>query len=122
MGINRIRQNEAEALKACSSLSEIKPSKGFRDVSIILSILLLTIILCLIVIPWQQSISGTGKVTVYSPINRLQTIQSAIAGRVKQWHVSEGQHVKKGELLLELTEIEDKYLAPKQLERLDKYL
>ncbi len=122
MGVNRIRQNEAEALEACSSLSEIKTTKGFRDISIVLSLLLLTIVICLIVIPWQQSISGTGKVTVYSAMNRPQNIQSAIAARVKQWHVTEGQHVKKGELLLELTEIDDKYLAPKQLERLEDQL
>lgn len=69
-------------------------------------------------VPWQQNIRGTGKVTAFTPGNRPQNVESAIPGRIASWKVREGQFVNKGDTILTLTEVKDKYFDPKLLMRL----
>jgi multidrug efflux pump subunit AcrA (membrane-fusion protein) len=71
-------------------------------------------------LPWQQNISATGEVTALSPENRPQTIQSAIPGRIDRWYVQEGDYVNKGDTILSLTEIKDKFFDPELLLRLEE--
>jgi len=78
-------------------------------------------ILCMFV-PWQQNINGSGMVTAFSPQERPQTIQTLIAGKIDKWHVQEGQFVKKGDTILTISEIKDKYLDPRMIERLDNQI
>ncbi|MCU0450759.1 MAG: biotin/lipoyl-binding protein, partial [Bernardetiaceae bacterium] len=47
-------------------------------------------------LPWQQNITAEGSVTALTPQDRPQTVESAIAGRIKKWYVREGQNVRKG--------------------------
>ncbi|UII29821.1 HlyD family secretion protein [Fulvivirga ulvae] len=76
-------------------------------------------IICLF-LPWQQNIRGEGKVTALTPQNRPQTVESAIAGRIKEWKVMEGEYVKQGDTILTLSEIKDKYFDPDLLKRLEE--
>ncbi|MBL6448171.1 HlyD family efflux transporter periplasmic adaptor subunit [Fulvivirga sp. 29W222] len=78
-------------------------------------------IVCLF-LPWQQNIRGEGKVTALTPENRPQTVESAIAGRINEWKVMEGEFVERGDTILLLSEIKDKYFDPKLLERLGEQL
>ncbi|MFY0600301.1 MAG: HlyD family efflux transporter periplasmic adaptor subunit [Cyclobacteriaceae bacterium] len=71
-------------------------------------------------LPWQQNIRGTGLLTALNPENRPQTIQSAIAGRIIDWHISEGEYVTKGDTILTLAEIKEKYFDPDLLLRLQQ--
>ncbi len=73
-------------------------------------------------IPWQQNIDGSGVVTAFNPQERPQTIQTLIAGKIDKWHVQEGQFVKKGDTILTISEIKDKYLDPRMIERLDNQI
>ena len=73
-------------------------------------------------IPWQQNIDGAGIVTALNPQERPQTIQTLIAGKIDKWHVQEGQFVKKGDTILTITEIKDKYLDPQLVSRLDNQI
>lgn len=92
---------------------------GFaRWLALILGLLLLLTVLMLWLVPWQQNIAGKGEVIVFSPMDRPQTINAQIDSRIKQWHVSEGQWVDAGELLLTLGEVKTTYLDPEQLNRL----
>lgn len=68
-------------------------------------------------LPWQQSVLGKGALTPLRPADRPQDVPALIAGRIEQWHVAEGQFVKKGELLAEISEIRDTYLDPQTLRR-----
>lgn len=74
--------------------------------------ILLTLLLMLVIgfIPWQQTVIGTGQVSSLSPNNRPQKIEAPIKGRIIKWHVTEGQHVKAGDLLVELQDLEKEYL------------
>lgn len=69
-------------------------------------------------IPWTQNIQGGGLVTTLRPDQRPQTIHSIIAGRIEQWHVKEGDFVKKGDTILFISEIKDAYFDPNLLDRI----
>lgn len=62
--------------------------------------------LCL---PWQQNVTGIGKVTAYSPNERVQTVDAPINGVVTKWHVQEGTKVKAGQLLLEMQDTDPNF-------------
>lgn len=76
----------------------------------------------LLFLPWQQNIRGRGEVTALNPAHRPQTVETAIAGRIQQWHVREGQLVNKGDTILSLTEIKEKYFDPQLLLRLSQQI
>ncbi|MEX1189817.1 MAG: HlyD family efflux transporter periplasmic adaptor subunit [Bacteroidia bacterium] len=84
----------------------------------LIGILLLLIII--LFVPWQQNVSGKGQLTALSPQERPQTIQSPIAGRIERWNVQEGQFVKRGDTILVITEIKEKFLDPDLLPRLQE--
>lgn len=66
-------------------------------------------------LPWRQTVTGEGQVTVFSPMQRPQVIHSQIDARISKWHIHEGQFVKRGDLLLELEEVSPQYLDRNQL-------
>lgn len=65
----------------------------------------------LIVIPWQQTADGSGKVLAYLPQDRVQNIHATVSGRIKKWFVKEGSFVKKGEPVMEIVDIDPNYMA-----------
>jgi multidrug efflux pump subunit AcrA (membrane-fusion protein) len=70
------------------------------------------LLLVLLFIPWTQNIRSYGKVTALKPQQRPQTIQNIIAGRIEKWFVQEGQFVKKGDTIIQISEIKSEYLNP----------
>ncbi|ALI98180.1 HlyD family secretion protein [Rufibacter tibetensis] len=73
-------------------------------------------------LPWTQNIRSAGAVTTLQPQDRPQTVQSTIAGRIEQWRVQEGQKVKKGDTLVILSEVKEKYFDPQLLTRMQEQL
>ncbi len=69
-------------------------------------------------LPWTQNIRSAGAVTTLQPQDRPQTVHSTIAGRIEEWRVQEGQRVKKGDTLVVLSEVKEKYFDPQLLPRL----
>lgn len=68
-------------------------------------------------LPWTQNIRSTGQLTTLRPQDRPQTVPSTIGGRIDKWLVREGQRVKKGDTLVLITEIKEKYFDPELLAR-----
>ena len=64
-----------------------------------------------VVMPWQQTSMGTGRVTAYDPASRTQRVEAPIKGRVQEWHVAEGTQVTAGQLLATLQDNDPAYLA-----------
>jgi multidrug resistance efflux pump len=83
---------------------------------------LFIIFFTILFLPWQQNIRGRGKVTAFSPVNRPQTVEAVIAGRIQKWHVMEGQPVQKGDTIITLSEVKEKYFDPKLLQRLNEQI
>lgn len=90
-------------------------NKGYRMVKKTIWVLAILLIVFLF-LPWTQNVSGDGSVTTLKPNQRPQTVQSAIAGRVEQWFVNEGDYVKKGDTILFISEIKEDYLDPNLIE------
>jgi len=75
-----------------------------RTVARLLMLALLLAALALLLAPWRQNVTGHGRVIAYAPLERQQSIQAPIAGRITHWAVQEGSSVKEGELLVELAD------------------
>lgn len=75
-------------------------------------------IVTLIVVPWQQTVVGSGRVTAFNPEARPQTVESVIAGRIVSWNVVEGARVHRGDTLCVLTDINVNFLDSNLMERL----
>lgn len=73
-------------------------------------------------LPWQQNVRGGGRVTAFNPVNRPQTIETIIGGRVQKWFVTEGQYVERGDTIVTLSEVKEKYLDPEFLKRLQEQI
>ena len=71
-------------------------------------------------LPWQQNIRADGELTALSPGGRPQTVETAIAGRIIEWRISEGEKVQKGDTLVRIAEIKEKYFDPDLLLRLQE--
>ncbi|HPM30793.1 MAG TPA: HlyD family efflux transporter periplasmic adaptor subunit, partial [Chryseolinea sp.] len=54
----------------------------------------------------------------FNPMNRPQTIETIIAGRISKWHVREGIFVNKGDTIITITEVKEKYFDPQFLKRM----
>jgi len=73
-------------------------------------------------LPWQQNIRGKGVVTAFTPANRPQSVESAIPGRIVDWYIREGDYVQKGDTILTLSEIKEKFFDPDLLLRLQEQI
>ncbi|QMU28188.1 HlyD family secretion protein [Adhaeribacter radiodurans] len=81
------------------------------------------LVLCLaLFLPWTQNIRSNGTLTALNPAGRPQTLQSVISGRIEKWHVQEGQTVQKGDTLISISEVKDKYFDPQLLQRLNEQI
>jgi len=91
------------------------PKSGRKLAKILMSVTFMFFIL--LFLPWQQNIRGNGKLTAFRPSQRPQSVETAIAGRIASWKIREGQFVNKGDTILTLTEVKDKFFNPELLQR-----
>lgn len=61
-------------------------------------------IVIILVLPWQQFVSGGGRVVAYNPLERPLVLEAPISGRLQVSHVVEGQQVEEGEVLFEMAD------------------
>jgi multidrug resistance efflux pump len=82
--------------------------------------LVLLFLLIIIFVPWTQTVTVTGQMSAYTPYERPQDIEAQITGRIKKWHVFEGDQVKEGDLILELEDNDPNFMSPHLLVFLDQ--
>jgi len=73
-------------------------------------------------LPWTQNIRAKGSVTTLYQDQRPQQVNTMIGGRVMKWHIKEGDYVKAGDTLIQLTEVKVDYLDPNLLQRTQEQL
>lgn len=88
-----------------------------RTVFNVIFTIFVLVMLFFLLTPWQQFALGRGRVIAFSPTERRFTIQSPINGRVQKWYVNEGSKVKKGDLIVELSDNDPAYIEKLQRER-----
>lgn len=100
MWINRMTSNSLQLAKTPTSVD-----KAIKYIAIFFFVFpFLTLFL-----PWQQNVTALGKVTAYSPAERTQTIDAPVGGVITKWHVQEGTKVKKGDVLIEISDIDAQF-------------
>ena len=91
-------------------------SRGARILARALALVSALIALSLAVLPWQQSVRGTGRVIAFNPLDRRVTVEAPVQGRVKRLFVVENQVVRKGEALVELQDNDPNLIANLRLQ------
>jgi multidrug efflux pump subunit AcrA (membrane-fusion protein) len=73
--------------------------------------------LALVYLPWVQTSAGDGAVIALDPGDRVQSITALVPGRVERWYVRDGQLVKKGDPIAQITDNDPDLLARLASER-----
>lgn len=98
-------------------LDQLPVPKASRLAARLLVFGLLALLLLLVTVPWQQNAAGRGRVVAFSPTERQQNLDAPIEGRIAQWHVVEGQQVRKGQPIVDLTDNDPDLITRLQRER-----
>lgn len=116
---NRIYEKDYESDYACLKQvrDEARPLKRLKTLTIILLVIVASLFL-----PWTQNVRVNGKLTTLYPGQRPQTVQNVIPGRISEWFVREGDFVNKGDTILKITEVDDKFFDPQIVERTERQL
>jgi multidrug resistance efflux pump len=59
-----------------------------------------------LMLPWQQTSKGKGRVLALSPNERPQVLSAPVDARIERWFVVEGQSVKAGDKIVKLTDLD----------------
>lgn len=107
-----------------SPLDRTRPSlvisrtpKAARLLARMVGVVLVSTLLALVFVPWQQSLSGEGRVIAYAPLERQQLVEAPIEGRIQEWFVQEGSRVRAGDLIARITDNDPELLARLERER-----
>ena len=116
----RLSKQEIEKDIPHDAMYSLRSLKTPRAARVLVIWIIIIVFICFIVffLPWQQNIRGNGRVTAFNPMNRPQTVETIIAGRISKWHVREGISVTKGDTIITLTEVKEKYFDPMFLQRM----
>ncbi len=82
----------------------------------VIGIILACLLGCLF-LPWIAFSTGSGLLTSIDPNERPQRITAAVDGFVGTWHVKEGQYLKQGDLIAEITDNDPQLLQRYAQER-----
>ena len=94
------------------SLRLARSSRIARRLGRILAIMLGLAVIAALFAPWQQSVTGSGNVVAYAPLERQMIVEAPIKGRIidRGEGIVENAHVKKGQTILEIQDIDPNYL------------
>ncbi len=83
-----------------------------RIARLLIGLMFITIILLLFA-PWQQTVSGSGNVIAYAPLDRQQVLGAPAKGRVSRWGegIYENAYVEAGQVILEIQDLDPNYLT-----------
>lgn len=104
---------ESSGFTVFKTIGKSKYTIKTTKVLIIMSIIGFSILF----LPWTQNLEGFGYVTTIQAKERPQVINSTIDAKIKEWFLSEGDEVLKGDTILQLEEIKDYYLDTQLLGR-----
>ncbi|PRQ04794.1 HlyD family secretion protein [Enhygromyxa salina] len=99
------------------SLLASRSPRAARVFARILGVGFALVVLALVFAPWRQSVAGQGRVIAYAPLERQQVIEAPIEGRVSTWHVQEGERVRAGDVIAEISDNDPEILARIERER-----
>jgi multidrug resistance efflux pump len=63
---------------------------------------LIALVVAVAFMPWQQSVSGNGRVVAFDPFDRRVNVEAQVAGVVRSITIWEGKRVARGDLIVEI--------------------
>ena len=99
------------------TLDSIRVPRVMRAVGWILFFGFLGAVVFLIFTPWVQTTQGFGSVTSINPNDRLQEINALVSGRIQEFYVREGSHVKAGDPIVRIVDNDPQLLDRLEAER-----
>ena len=112
-----MRHDHLEKHSSSKSFSLAYPPRWTRNFSKIVFGIFGVFLILLIVLPWQQTSTGTGRVVAYSPTERQQSIDAPVEGRLGRWFVQEGSIVKMGDPIVEISDNDPEILTRLRAEK-----
>jgi multidrug efflux pump subunit AcrA (membrane-fusion protein) len=103
--------------QAAAWLDMHAPPRAMRTLARFLGWTFLMVVFALIVVPWQQFSTGYGRVIAYAPVDRQQSIDAPIEGRVVHWYVHEGDRVNEGDPIVDISDNDPEILTRLRQER-----
>ncbi|NDG27118.1 MAG: HlyD family efflux transporter periplasmic adaptor subunit, partial [Proteobacteria bacterium] len=100
-----------------SALNRVIPRRNYRLFFGGFFLLFVILGIALLLLPWQQTAKGNGRVIAYSPNDRAQEINAPIDGRIQKWHVVEGSKIKEGEPIVDLSDNDPEIIERLRQER-----
>lgn len=91
------------------ALSEAKTPVFVRKYTKFITIAFFLLPLLAMFLPWRQNVTAMGQVTAFYASERIQNIDAPVSGVISKWHVEEGSIVKKGDLLIEISDIDAQF-------------
>jgi multidrug efflux pump subunit AcrA (membrane-fusion protein) len=82
----------------------------------------LLVMVVILFLPWTQNIRAKGNVTTLRQEQRPQELNSIIPGKIVKWFVKEGDQVKAGDTILQISEVKEDYLDPNLVNRTGEQL
>jgi len=93
------------------------PPSPVRVLAGLILLLLITTGVLLWFVPWVQTAAGSGQVVTLDPADRVQAINALVEGRINRWFVGDGSVVSAGEPILEITDIDPRFIERLEAER-----
>lgn len=99
------------------ALEMVRPSRAASRIAWTLGVIFLLHPVVLLLVPWQQNVPASGQVVAWSPLERQQTIDAPVYGRLVDVVVVEGSRVAKGQRLMTISDIDPNYLSNLEAQR-----
>lgn len=117
MSFQRKDYNILTRYRRFSSIRQVRPIRNYKAFYFFFWFLLGGGIIAFLLLPWQQTVHGSGRVIANSPNERRQDISAPIDGRVLRWDVLEGSKVRKGDPIVELVDNDPDLVSRLNLEK-----
>ena len=86
------------------AMNLVQREQSAQLLAVTLTLLLVSLALMMLLVPWQQSVAGSGRTVAYSPQQRTQNIEAPLEGRVVRFFVHEGSQVAVGDPIAEISD------------------
>ena len=109
--MSQSRSSTFELIGHLPAITRAGSSRLPRLMARVLAMLFVGFLLAVWFLPWQQFVSGSGKVIAFDPLERRINVEAPVSGNVRKLHVVEGQRVKKGAVIVEIQDNDPNLLA-----------
>lgn len=107
----------AESRVSLESPEMVRAHASLRIGAGLVLALFIASVFALVFVPWIQNVQGFGTIIAYSPDERQQNLTAPVDGIIKEWFVSEGTKVRKGDNIVDIADIDPDIISRLERER-----